>query len=416
MVLKKRKRWAVFIISFILILSGCSEKVDVAEEEPETPVAVAKAFSGSLTGANEFTGVTKASSDIQVIPKTMGQLTEVHVSVGDTVQAGQALATIDQSDLQIALKADEKTLEQAKNGLARAKNSQTQVEANYKNAKISLEQLERQLEETKKNLERMETLFEEGLISEKELEDVKLAVFNQEKQIEQAKINVQVAEANMSDLQNTIRDAQIGVEQAQLAVEASRKRLEDTIIKAPVSGMIASIEAEKGEMVSSQAPFARIVSIDIIDIDIKATAEQLMLFEKGDKVGVRVQSLADGFEGTVTDIAPAADTSGLFNVTVQVKNNDQKIKPGMVATISIEEKLTDESIIVPTEAIVERLDDTFVFVVKDGVAYKKEVEVIRYETDYTAIKGDIQPNDVVVIKGQTLIDNESKVRIVEEES
>lgn len=416
MVLKKRKRWAVFIISFILILSGCSEKVDVAEEEPETPVAVAKAFSGSLTGANEFTGVTKASSDIQVIPKTMGQLTEVHVSVGDTVQAGQALATIDQSDLQIALKADEKTLEQAKNGLARAKNSQTQVEANYKNAKISLEQLERQLEETKKNLERMETLFEEGLISEKELEDVKLAVFNQEKQIEQAKINVQVAEANMSDLQNTIRDAQIGVEQAQLAVEASRKRLEDTIIKAPISGMIASIEAEKGEMVSSQAPFARIVSIDIIDIDIKATAEQLMLFEKGDKVGVRVQSLADSFEGTVTDIAPAADTSGLFNVTVQVKNNDQKIKPGMVATISIEEKLTDESIIVPTEAIVERLDDTFVFVVKDGVAYKKEVEVIRYETDYTAIKGDIQPNDVVVIKGQTLIDNESKVRIVEEES
>lgn len=414
---RNRNKWLVFsALLAIIFLAACNEQADVTVEEHETPVAVAEAYTGSLTGSNLLTGVTKASSDVQVIPKSVGELKEVRVSVGDTVQAGQILGTIDSSDLQLAVKADEKMLEQARNGLTRAKNGKTQVEINVENAKIAQQQVERQIEEAEKNLERMEILFEEGLISEKELEDVKLGLFNLEKQLEQAKLNVQVAESNMRDLDSNIKDAEIGVEQASIALQSSKKRLEDTLIKAPVSGVIASIEADIGEMVSNQAPFARIVSVDTIEVDVKVTAEQLMLFERGDEVKVEVTSLTDEFTGSVTDIAPAADMSGLFTVTVQIANSNKKIKPGMIATIIVEEVLTDESVIVPTAAVLERLDSTYVFVVQDGIAIQKEVEVIRYDTEYTAITGDIQPGDMVVTKGQTLIEHESKVRIVEEES
>lgn len=414
MVLNK-KIWKGAIALFVVIaLSACSEPADVTVEETETPVAVAKAFSGSLTGNNEFTGMTKASSDIEVIPKAAGQLTQVNVSVGDTVSAGQVLAVIDNKDQQTALENDQTQLTRAQNGLERAINGKNQAQINYENAKINIEQIERQIQETEKNLERMKSLFDEGLISQKEVEDVELALFNQQKQLEQAKLNLQVSEANLRDIDNSIKDAEIAVQQANLAVESSQRRLADTQIVAPTSGVIASIEADVGEMVSSQAPFARIVSVDVIDVEIRVTAEQLMLFEKGDTVEVQVTGLADPFEGKVTDIAPAADDTGLFTVTVQVANPDRLIKPGMIAQVIIEEILTEESVIVPTEAVLERLDTTYVFVVVDGVAYQRNVEVIRYDTEYTAIKGDVQPDDVVVIKGQTLIKNEDKVRIVEE--
>lgn len=416
MVQNKNKRLLLITILLMMILAACNEPVDVAVEEPETPVAVAKAYIGSLSGTSDFTGTTKASSDIQVIPKSAGELTQVHVSVGDTVQAGQVIATIENRDQQVALQTDQTRLAQAQNALQRAKNAEKQYENNYEVAKINLEQAERQLEDAQRNFERMQVLFEEGFISQKELEEVEMGVYNLENAVIQAEINLQNVEASKTDITVGIKDAEVAVEQANLAIQASQNRIDDTLIKAPASGVIASIEAKKGEMVSNAAPFARIVSVDMIDVDIKVTAEQLLLFNNGDKVAVEIESLTEEYEGTVKEIAPAADQTGLFTVTVQINNADKKIKPGMIATILVEEVLTAESVIVPTAAVLERLDQTFVYVVIDGIAYQKEVEVIRYDTEFTAIKGEVKPDEVVITKGQTLINDGDKVRIVEEES
>lgn len=407
---------AIGVLSLFMAACNQAETASVEEEEVrETPVAVGEAFSGTLSGDNQITGTTKGSQDILLIPKSAGQLTQVLVSVGDTVQKGQTLATIENREQQMGLQGDQNQLTQAQNGLERASNGHTQAEANLANAQVGYDQAERQLADARVNHERMKELFEEGFISQKELEDLETSIFNLEQQVEQAKINLEMTEVSIKDAEIAKKDAEVAVQQANIAIQMSQKRIEDTQIKAPVSGTIASIDAEAGEMVSGQTPFARIVSLDMIEVEVTVTAEQLMLFETGDVVEVQIANQTDSYEGTISKISPVANDSGLFSVVVQVANDERKIKPGMIATVIVKEVLTAESVIVPTAAVLERLDDTYVFVIEDNKAVRKDIEVIRFDTEYTAIKGEITPGVEVIVKGQNLISDGDAVRIVREE-
>lgn len=461
--LKNKGVLSAFAISTILLVSGCSPAEEASTEIRETPVAVGEAFTGSLSGSNQLTGTAKAASDIHLIPKAAGEIIEILVSEGDTVEKGQVIARLDDRDQRIALESDEATLRQAQNGLDRARNGQNQAQHNLEqakaghrqaegsmaeakqgrqqnidNLKFELENVERQHEDAKKNLERMQTLFEEGLISQQQLEEAQngenrarialeqlklskaqaeseLSLNTLQASVDQAGVNVKIAEASIRDAEIAVRDAQVQVEQAQLAVEMSRKRLEETKITAPVAGQIASIDGQIGGFASNQAAFGRLISVDVIDVEVAVTAEQLILFEIGDNVTVQFAGLASETTGEVTAISLAADESGLFTVTVQIENTEKSIKPGMVASVFVEEVLVEDSVIVPTQAIVERQGNTFMFVVENNIAIQKEIEVIRFDTEHSAIVGPIQPGDKVVVKGQNLLSDGDAIRIVKED-
>lgn len=467
---KKRKKFRLGLLLglAILALTACnsSEAKNQEKEVYETSVAVANVFTGSLSGDNQMTGVAEAAVDIQVLPKAVGQLVEVYVENGDVVKENQVLAQIDDRDQQLALKGDKIKLTQAENGLKRAQNGLNQAQNNYHQAKVALKQaqsnqaeakqgrdykianlkidianLEKQWHDAKINLERMKELLAEGLISEQQFEEAQAAEsrlqnsYEQAKlslqqakselslttvatTVEQANINLQVAEASIRDAEIGVKDAQASLEQVKIAVELSEKRLEETKIKAPTAGEITALSGKKGEFVSNQAPFARILAAKMIDIDVSISAEQLLLFKEGQKVEVNFAGLqkTKTKTGKVTYISSTADQSGLFNVEIQVENTPTQIRPGMIATVLVEEMLVNDSLIVPTAAVVELQGESFVFVVDGKKAVQKEVKVLRYDTDHTAITGDVPSDAKVVVKGQNLLNDGDTVKIVKEEN
>ncbi|NLY79819.1 MAG: efflux RND transporter periplasmic adaptor subunit [Lysinibacillus sp.] len=450
---------AFFLLMAIILLVGCSG-TEETEEVPETevPVKVAKVTFGALTDNNELSGTILPENEVAILPKAAGEITAIYVKKGDKVKKGDILAKLDDTaennaveQQQNALQQAQASLQSAQNGKERAENSYKQAEASLKSAQASLEQARSNLknldyqvqnarnawEQANTNLNRMKSLYESGLISLQDYESAqnaeksaKLALEQaelskqitetegmkmQEVAVEQAEINVATAQTAIKDAEIAVQQAQIQVAQAQLGVDSAMDRLDDKVIRATISGEVTEVNGEVGEMASSASPFATIVAKDSVKLSVKITANQLPSFKVGEQLDVKVAGLEGTFKGSVVYLSSVSSGFGLYTVDIEINNKDQKIRPGMVASILVEEIKQANSLIVPAEAVIQKEGRTVVFIVSDGKAELREVEVLQYSTDSVAVVGDIKENEQVVISGQNLLDDGNKVRVMEEE-
>ncbi len=463
--MKKRMFAFGVTLASMLVLAACGETEETQAEPQETAVAVAEVYEGSLTGTNRFIGRVEAGGNGTIIPKIAGELVEVRVEKGEQVERNQVLARIDAGDLQLQLDADEAQLEQARNGLRRAENGREQAQSGIRQAESSLRQaeqglssareaskgqqeaarneqaaLQRQLEEAQDNLARVTALAAEGEATAEQVEQAQTALdgvmaqmnsagnqggggapqgqdlSSMESAVNQAEAGVEQAESATRDANIAIEDAQAMVEQAEAAVQRSRERLDDALIRATIAGEIVSLDGNVGDVVSQQAPFAQIISLSSVIVTINVTGDQLGYFQTGNEVELDVAGVDGRQTAEVTFVSPTAAETGLFPVEVEITNPDAGIRQGMVATVFVDEMLVEDELIVPTEAILERQSQTYVFVVVDGAVKQVDVEVIRFDSEESAIRGEIAVGDEVVVLGQHLIDDADPVRIVREDA
>ena len=454
---------AVFLIS-ASILAGCNKPNPQAADTVERilSVEVDEVQYGSLSDSNRLTGTIEPQTEVEIVPKAAGEVKKIFVKKGDVVKVGQKLAQLDDAaernalaQQRTALKQAQATLESAQNGKNKAQKSYAQSQVSVKQAEISLDNakqsqtdnldnMEFQLsnaetawEQAKLNLERMDALFEDGLISKQNHEDAVNAeksaknAYDQvllakeqaafegslkslETSIDQAKMNANIAQSSIKDAEIGIKQARASVEQAQLAVDAATTRLNDKVIVATAAGEIIDLNGEVGAMVGQQS-FATIVSIDKVKIQANVLAQQLPQFKIGDPVNVEVNGLEGTFTGTISYVPAISSSSGLFSIEAEVNNPDRVIRPGMVASIMLQEVLAEEAILVPTRSILEKEGNTVVYVIEDGKAVQQEIEVIHYGTELSAVAGELKDKDQVVVKGQNLLNDQDSVKIVEED-
>ncbi|NEU30363.1 efflux RND transporter periplasmic adaptor subunit [bacterium LRH843] len=455
-------------ISFVFAASlivGCTNAEETMQEEVERemPVEVDLVTYGALSGSNQLSGTIVAYEEVDVTPKVAGELIEILVKKGDVVKTGDVIARMDNSNERNALEQEQNRLKQAQSGLQKAQMGKANAERGYSQAQAqlrqaeaslaqaregrtqSLESVEYQIEtakvawdEAKKSLERMKAMHEEGLISDQEYEtavngenrariaydQVKLSkdqassetsLRSVEASVDQARIGVQMAGSTISEAEIGISDAKIAVEQAQLSVDAAKDRLDDKTITAPAPGEVVAVNGYVGEMASPGAAFVNLLELDRVKLSINATVDQLGMFEIGQNVDVAVARMDETLTGQISYISATSQGAGLFTIEVEIDNADKKLRPGMFASIVVEEVLAEEGIVIPTKAIVEKQGESFVFVVEDGVAVRKTISVTRFDTEFTAVTGDLKENDQIVVKGQNLLEDGNLVQIMEED-
>lgn len=465
--MNKKKRWlgALSCMVAIGILAGCNQddKVSAEPKKKDVSVEVADVAYGSLSDSNRLSGQIVPETEVNVVAKTSGELKKILVEKGDVVKKGDVLAQLDDSAERNAMKQQQTALKQAQAGLRSAQNGKVRAQESYAQSQVSIKQAEAALanarqsqtdnldnlefqisnakmawEQATQNLDRMKLLLEDGLISQQNYEDAVNAeksaknAFDQvqlnktqagntvslqslEASIEQARAGANLAQSSIKDAEIGIQQAQASVESAQLAVDAASDRLSDKVIVATASGEITELNGEVGGMASMQQPFATIVSINTVKVSVNILASQLSSFQVGSAVNVEVDGFSEIFTGTVTYVSAVSSGSGLFTLEAEVDNKNQVIKPGMVATIIVDEILEDDSLLVPTASIIQKEGKSVVFIVADEKVTQQEVEVIRYGTDVTAIDGNVKEKEQVVVKGQNLLHDGDAVKIVEEE-
>lgn len=183
-------------------------------------------------------------------------------------------------------------------------------------------------------------------------------------------------------------------------------------IKAPKSGEVVQLSVEEGDIATDAEPLAMIVDIEKIKVNFSVTSKIRSLLEKDATYTSVIED--QEYETEVTSIDVMPDETGLYPVEASVENEDGDVLPGMVAVMNVPEKRIKSAIILPSAAIIEESDGAFVYVIEDGRAIKTEITITEAQSDRTAIEGEVNAGDQVVINGQLTLDDGSKVKVVKE--
>lgn len=184
-------------------------------------------------------------------------------------------------------------------------------------------------------------------------------------------------------------------------------------IKAPKSGEVAELELDEEDVATDSDPFAVIIDMEKLKINYDVTSNVRSLMEKDMTLDTVVDD--ETYETTITSIGSIPGETGLYPVEGVVENVDDQLIPGLVVKTSVPEKRIKDTIVVPTEAIIEESDGAFVYLVEDNVAVKTEITIKESQSDVTAIEGDVKVDDEVVINGQLTLSDGREVEVVEEE-
>ncbi len=321
-------------------------------------VEVSPVTTSNITENVSAVGTIAAMRDVVVSSETAGRITRMMVKVGDAVREGQPLVIVDDELKAIAV-------EQARAQLLAA-------ETNYKKAT--------------KDFQRADTLYKTGDVADVELEANRLA----------------------------LRSAEAQFKSAQVALKLAQRQYEDTRIKSPIPGVIASKKVEVGEMVSPGREVANVVDISNVKVKLSIEEGQIGKIRLNQPVTLRVDPAPDRtFEGTIYTIGSKTETQTghSYPVEVVVRNKDLIVlKVGMFARVDIRTNSAVNALTISKESLVGAEGNPAVYVVEDSVARLRTVRLgLRSGDSYQVLDG-LKQGDLVVSFGQKNLKDGSLVQ------
>ncbi|MBP1971675.1 multidrug efflux pump subunit AcrA (membrane-fusion protein) [Virgibacillus natechei] len=186
-------------------------------------------------------------------------------------------------------------------------------------------------------------------------------------------------------------------------------------ITAAAAGEITNLEANEGDMISNEDPLAIIADFDTMSVAFSVTANVQSLFSIEDSLTTMVND--NEYETEITAVNKMPDDTGLYPVEGTLDNEDGNLLAGMIARVAVPENRVEDTVIVPTQAIVEEDDEAYVYVVNDDMeAVQTTVTIQESQTDETAIESDdMQEGDEVVVDGHMVLTDGGVVDVVEGE-
>jgi RND family efflux transporter MFP subunit len=230
------------------------------------------------------------------------------------------------------------------------------------------------------------------------------------------------------DRQKNLWDKKIGSEiqflqaqtqmiSAQKAVAQIKAQLSKTVIRAPFSGTIDEVFAERGQVVApSQQGLMRIVNLGNMYVSTTVPESYIGKLKVGDQVDVYLTSLNKTYKGKVRQVGNFINPNNRsFGIEVSLPNPDNLLRPNQVAKLKIVDYVNKNAIVVPTAVIQE--DGTgskYVYIVegsngKTGTAKKVIVEVGKSSDNVTEIKSGLSADDIIVTEGVNTISNGMKL-------
>lgn len=186
-------------------------------------------------------------------------------------------------------------------------------------------------------------------------------------------------------------------------------------VEAPQDGQVANLSVQEGGVASNSEPIMTIVDLASILVEIHITASDLSLFEEVEEALVTIENANFEEEVSINHVATVPGETGLYTVELIVENEENEIKPGMSAVVAITEQVVEDTLIVPTAALVEENERTFVYRIENEQAVEVPVTIVEAQSDRTAIEGELAEGDMVVTRGQLTLRDGSPVSVEREE-
>lgn len=314
------KKYSLLLIALasVLMLNSCGkDRKETADNPPAIPVKV----SGNTTSTNPSfvtaSGKIEAENSANVSTRMMGYVTNVHVKVGQKVNAGQLLVSINNTDLQ------------AKKAQVEA--SILQATTAYNNAK--------------KDYERFTALFNQQSASQKELDDMT-------SRYEMAKAGLEAAKQMRNEVV-----AQFGYSN----------------ITAPFSGEVTNTFVKEGDMANPGMPLVSLEGASRLQVTAMVSESDIANIQSGMAVNVLVKSINKTVTGKVTEVSSSAkNTGGQYLVKINLTQTDKAILSGMFVNVQFpiankkQTTVSTDKVLVPESALVKQGQLTGIYTIGNG--------------------------------------------------
>lgn len=333
-------------------------------------------------------GTVQPVQSVNLSPKTSGVLAELLVEQGDRVQQGQVVARMESRSIQAQLTQARARVAQAEARLAAQQAGNrpqeiAQAEARVRQAEAVVNATQARLQLAQDRVARNQQLAAEGAISQDALDEVLSNAANTQATLEQNQASLQEARRNLDLVQSgnrteDIAAARASLEEARGNLEAVQVQYEDTLIRAPFSGIITQKFATEGAFVTpttsaSEATSATSTAIVALAEGLEVLAEVPEVDVRQLRVGQAVEVQADAFpdqtfQGRVRLIAPEAvvrQNVTSFQVRIELTSGLDRLKSGMNVDTTFLGDQESNAIVVPTVAIVTNNGESGVLVPDD---------------------------------------------------
>ena len=188
-------------------------------------------------------------------------------------------------------------------------------------------------------------------------------------------------------------------------------------VKSPISGTVTRIPGEVGTTISPAVPVATVSKVDSLEISTGVSERYIAKVRRGQRALVELEAYPElRFEAFVSEISPVVDPiTRSMAVTLAFREQDRRIKAGMFAKVRIIVEDKEGIVKIPSECLINRYGVPYVFVVnEDGRAEAREiVPGIQIDDKLEVVRG-LAAGETVVIRGQTLLEDQAKVRVIDE--
>lgn len=355
----------------------------------------------------QASGTVTPTQAVNISPKNSGRLVELLVDQGDRVQQGQIIARMEDNELQAQLAQAEATLTQARARYLKARNGSRPEEIAQAQGRVDSAQAAARL--AKERTVRNQSLYQQGAISK----DAFDAVVTDERK---AQADLKVAQESLDQTRRgnrveDITDAEAAVAQAEAQVQQTQVQINDTVIRAPFSGIITQKYASVGAFVTpttsaSSTSSATSTSIVAIASDLEVVAKVPETSISQIKPGQAVEIQADAypgkkFKGKVRLVAPEAvvdQNVTSFQVRVTLTTGQRELKSGMNVSLTFLGDRVKDALVVPAVAIVSQKGQTGVLVASNGGKPEfRPVTIGVSMGDQTQVLRGLQPDEQVVV-------------------
>lgn len=184
-----------------------------------------------------------------------------------------------------------------------------------------------------------------------------------------------------------------------------------TTIRAPISGVVSSRDIKLGQHLMAGASAFKITDTSKLIAYLLIPQVELSKISAGDTARVRVDAMPEvEFAATIARISPTIDPlNGTFKATATIENQDGHLAPGMFGRFNVAYEKHSGALLIPAAAVIEEDNETVVYVVNDGSANRRAIEVGIESDGLVEVLGGLEADEKIVITGQGGLRDGAKV-------
>jgi RND family efflux transporter MFP subunit len=338
----------------------------------ETPIGETVTVNGTLAAYDQTTTGVKVPGRVQTIT----------VDLGSVVHKGQSIAQLEQQDYKLRVQQAEAALAQARARLGLSPDGADDRVAAEQTGTVR--QAKAVLDDAKLKRDRAAKLVEQGVIPHAEYDTVDS--------------DYKVALSRYQDAVEEIRNRQGLLAQRRSELALAKQQLADTIVYAPLDGVVLTKKTSAGEYLAAGAPVVDIVRINPLRLRVEVPERESHDIRNGQSVRVSVEGDPNSYLGYIKRLSPTiGEQNRVLAVEADVPNNGN-LRPGAFVRAEIITNQSATAVTVPANAIVTFAGIEKVIAIENGKAVEKTVTTGRRGSDWIEIKSGVNVGDTVVVE------------------